>query len=72
MGSPAQGSYTRKMSLQNIWIWKPVGLTLESQETGEIEASFLKGSHKSTLQDPGQSSNLKGTWVRPICLILET
>ena len=45
----------------------------ESEDYGEIETSFLKGSHKSTLSKiQGKSSNLKGTWVRPTYLILET
>ena len=45
--SLAQGSCTRKMSPQNVWLWRPVGLTF-SRPRGlwEIETPLLEGAHK--------------------------
>ena len=45
--SPAQGSYARKMSTQNIWPGKPAGLTFRRPRgSWEIETSLLKSTNK--------------------------
>ena len=49
LGSPAQGSCTRKTSPQNIWLWSPVGLTFRrARGLWEIETPLLKGAHRTS------------------------
>ena len=46
-GSSVQVSYMGKISSQNIWLWRPVGLTFR-RATGlwEIDTPLIKGAHK--------------------------
>ena len=46
-GSPAQGFCTGKMSPQNVWLWRPVGLTFRRPRgLWEIETPLLEGIHR--------------------------
>ena len=54
-------------SLQSIWLWRPVGLNCRSlTELGEIQTSFLKGTHKNS-HTPSKRSYLIGAWARLTC-----
>ena len=46
-GSPAQASCIGKKGPQNIWLWRPVGLTFQrARGLWETETPLLQGTHK--------------------------
>lgn len=61
-----RGSCTGKISHQNIWLWKLMGLTSgRSRGLWEIETLLKSAQNLTCSGTPGRSSNLKETWVRP-------
>ena len=68
LGSPVRGSWTRKMSLQNVWLRRPVGLTFgRARGLWEIETPLLNGTHRICSRIQSRNSYLKGVWVTPNC-----
>ena len=69
IGSPAWGSCTRKTSIQNVWLWKPVGLIFGKAGGLGNRESTLKACVQNLTFSKSQhrDSSLKGDWVRSIC-----
>ena len=64
LDSPAQGSHTRKTSTQNIWFWKPVGLTFRrAGGLKETETLLLKGVCKNSFTP--STSTEAAIWKAP-------
>lgn len=67
-GPPSLGVLNKKMSLQDVWLQRPVGLTFgRARELWEIETPLLNGTHRICSRIQSRNSHLKGVWVRPNC-----
>ena len=69
LGSPAQGSCTRKTSPRSIWLWRAARLNLGSPRgLGEIVFTLKRVHTKSHTPGPrAEAVILTGAWVRPTC-----
>ena len=65
LGLPAQGFCTRKISPQNIWLWRHAELSF-GEPVGNRDYTFKGCSQNLTCSGiQSRSRNLKGSWIRP-------
>ena len=66
---PLQAPHFGKIGPQNVWLWKPDGLTFERTGESVNRDSVLRVCTQNLTQSESQwrGSSLKGTWVRPTC-----
>ena len=66
-GSPAWGRGIGRRSLQNIWLWRPVGLSVGTpQDWVRQRLHYWRVPKRLHMHwDPGQSSDTIGAWSRP-------